>query len=410
MARARRGEPVALLCLDLDRFKAVNDTLGHHVGDALLKEVAARLRSSLRESDTVARCGGDEFAIVQVGSGQPGGATQLADRIIEIVSAPFEIDGHRVGVGTSIGISVAPNDGCDPDQVLRNADLALYRAKTEGRGQHRFFAPDMDEQVRRRRNLELDLRNALANGEFQLAYQPLVTAASGAVTGFEALLRWHHPARGLVMPSDFIPVAEEIGVIASIGEWVLHEACAAAAEWPDDIRIAVNLSPAQFRGGDLVRTVAAALSASGLAAVRLELEITEGVLLADAKSTLAILHELRDLGVRIAMDDFGTGYSSFSYLRTFPFDKIKIDQSFVRDIGSDNESIAIVRAVTSLGRSLGISTTAEGIETAEQMAHLRAEGCTELQGYLLGRPMPESGAAALVARKSRQRTPEPAAV
>ncbi|MFN3389678.1 MAG: putative bifunctional diguanylate cyclase/phosphodiesterase [Allosphingosinicella sp.] len=396
LVRTARGEQVAVMCLDLDRFKAVNDTLGHSVGDALLRQVAARLKDRVRETDVVARLGGDEFAIVEVGSVQPTGATQLADRVISALSQPFHIDGHEISVGCSIGISIAPEDGRIAEQLLRNADLALYRAKSEGRGQHRFFAAEMDERMQVRRRLELDLRRALGAGEFQLAYQPLITVESGAVAGFEALLRWEHPVRGLVMPDEFIPLAEEIGLIVPIGDWVLRDACATAAAWPRGTRVAVNLSPVQFRGGNLVQSVIRALSASGLAPECLELEITEGVLLTNSSETLEMLHSLRGLGVRVAMDDFGTGYSSLSYLRAFPFDKIKIDRSFVHDILEDPEAMAIVRAVTDLGRSLGMSTTAEGIETKEQLAQLRLDGCTEVQGYLLGRPMDAGEALALV--------------
>ena len=397
LVRARRGEQIAVICLDLDRFKTVNDTLGHPVGDALLQQAAARLKAAVRETDTVARLGGDEFAIVQAGSLQPTSATLLADRIVEALSQPFHVDGHEITIGCSLGVSIAPDDGCDSDQLMRNADLALYRAKSEGRGQHRFFAAEMDERMQTRRRLELDLRRALAAGEFELEYQPLITVETGRVAGFEALLRWSHPVRGRVMPDEFIPLAEEIGLIVPIGEWVLREACATASGWPDGIRVAVNLSPVQFRAGNLANSVVLALSASGLAPERLELEITEGVLLSDGKATMEVLHRLRSLGVRVAMDDFGTGYSSLSYLRAFPFDKIKIDRTFVHDIHADAEAMAIVKAVTDLGRSLGMTTTAEGIETEEQLAHLRADGCTEVQGYLLGRPMSAGNASTMAA-------------
>ena len=399
LARTGRGEQVAVMCLDLDRFKAVNDTLGHGVGDALLQQAALRLKERVRETDVVARLGGDEFAIVEVASAQPTGATQLADRIIAALSEPFHVDGHEISVGCSIGVSIAPEDGRAPEQLLRNADLALYRAKAEGRGQHRFFAAEMDERMQVRRRLELDLRRALGAGEFQLVYQPLITVETGAIAGFEALLRWEHPERGLVMPDEFIPLAEEIGLIVAIGDWVLRDACATAAAWPAGTRVAVNLSPVQFRGGNLLASVVRALSGSGLPAERLELEITEGVLLTNSEETLEMLHRLRQLGVRVAMDDFGTGYSSLSYLRAFPFDKIKIDRSFVHDILNDPEAMAIVRAVTELGRSLGMSTTAEGIETKEQLAQLRLDGCTEVQGYLLGRPMQASEAIALAGKE-----------
>ena len=396
------GEQVAVLCLDLDRFKPVNDTLGHSVGDALLRQVAERLRACVRDTDTVARLGGDEFAIIHSGSACPKSATLLADRIVESLSRPFSVDGHQISIGTSIGIAVAPADACEADQLLRNADMALYRAKNDGRGQHRFFATEMDEMMQARRALELDLRRAVACHEFELHYQPLVSVASGEITGFEALLRWNHPTRGIISPGEFVPLAEEIGLIVPIGEWVLREACTAAATWPEEIRVAVNLSPVQFRSGNLSRAVVTALARSGLTPDRLELEITEGVLLADNKATLSTLHSLRDIGVRFAMDDFGTGYSSLSYLRSFPFDKIKIDQSFVHNIFVGTEALSIIRAVTDLGRNLGMSTTAEGIETEEQLQQLRAEGCSEVQGFHLGRPMTAASVAQLLSDLSNR--------
>jgi diguanylate cyclase (GGDEF)-like protein/PAS domain S-box-containing protein len=399
LCRARRGEHVAVFCLDLDRFKTVNDTLGHGVGDALLRQAAARLGACVRGSDTIARVGGDEFALVQLGAAQPNGATALAQRIHAALEAPFEVEGHQIGIGVSVGVSIAPDDGLDPERLIRNADLALYRAKGAGGRQHRFFAAEMDERMQARRSLELDLRGALAGGEFSLAYQPLVDAQCDSVSGFEALIRWHHPRRGLVMPGDFIPLAEEIALIEPIGAWVLGEACAAAAGWPGRIRVAVNLSPAQFRSGRLVDLVSGALAATGLDPDRLELEITEGVLLSASEETLATLHRLRDLGVRIAMDDFGTGYSSLSYLRAFPFDKIKIDRSFVKDVDSDLEALAIVRAVTDLSTRLGMETTAEGVETAGQLETIRAYGCTEVQGYLLGRPLPAADVAGFIRKR-----------
>jgi len=396
LSRSARGEKIAVFCLDLDRFKAVNDTLGHSCGDELLREAAQRLQDCVRDTDTVARVGGDEFTIVQTGAEQPSGAGVLAERVIEKLSADYEIDGQLVSIGVSIGVSIAPDDSTEPEQAMRNADLALYRAKSDGRGQCRFFASDMDERMQARRGLELDLRRALANEEFDLAFQPIVSSESGRITAFEALLRWNHPERGLIMPDLFVPLAEETGLIVGIGDWVLRHACASAAAWPDDVSIAVNISPAQFRAGKLVQSVAKAVAASGLDPARLELEITEGILLADSGKTLAVLHALRRLGVRIAMDDFGTGYSSLSYLRSFPFCKIKIDRSFIRDIFSDSESLAIVRAVTELGRSLGMETTAEGVETEEQLAQIRSEGCSEVQGFLLGRPMSRGDAARLL--------------
>lgn len=388
LARARRGEPVAILCIDLDHFKAVNDTLGHPFGDELIKQAAERLRACVRETDVVARLGGDEFAVVQVGSEQPVGATALAERIIAAVSEPYAIGDHQVVVGASVGVAVAPADGDDPDELLKNADMALYRSKLDGRAVYRFFETAMDARMQARRALELDLRKALAQDEFELHYQPLVNLAEDRVSGFEALLRWNHPSRGQVSPAEFIPLAEEIGLINAIGAWVLRRACADAATWPRSLKVAVNLSPAQFKTNTLVLDVVGALADSGLAPSRLELEITETVMLQETESTLSILHQLRELGVRISMDDFGTGYSSLSYLRKFPFDKIKIDQCFVRDLESTEDAVAIIRAVTGLGTSFGMATTAEGVETPEQLQRLRAEGCTEVQGYFFSPPMP----------------------
>jgi diguanylate cyclase (GGDEF)-like protein len=383
----RQGESVAVLSVDLDRFKSVNDTLGHPAGDKLLCEVARRLSGCLREADTVARFGGDEFAILQIGRDQPRDADALARRIAEVIAAPYDLDGIEVAVGTSLGISVAPGDGVEAEELLKNADMALYRAKADGRGAHRFFEAEMDAQLQARRLLELDLRQALAREEFELHYQPLVNLRTNAVVGYEALLRWHHPDRGVVSPSLFIPVAEEIGLVSSIGEWVIREACKEAASWPDHLKVAVNLSSVQFRGRGLVPVIVSALAISGLPAHRLELEITESVLLQDNEATLATLHQMRSLGTRIAMDDFGTGFSSLSYLRSFPFDKIKIDRSFVRD-SSRPDCLAIVQSVASLAANLHMSTTAEGIETAEQLERVREAGCTEGQGFLFARPKP----------------------
>ena len=396
LSRVERGETLAVLCLDLDHFKEVNDTLGHPIGDALLQAVSERIRSQLRPSDTIARLGGDEFAVLQVSGDQPEGATALAARLIKDIGEAFDIQGHQVVIGTSIGIAVAPGDGNDPDTLLKHADMALYRAKEDGRGISRFFEPEMDAKMQARRKLELDLRKALALQEFELFYQPLVNLQSDKISGFEALLRWHHPERGLVAPATFIPLAEEIGLIGPIGAWVLKQACSEAANWPSHIKIAVNLSPVQFKNGTVVLDVISALGASGLAASRLELEITETTLLQDTDATVATLNQLRDLGARISMDDFGTGYSSLGYLRKFPFDKIKIDQSFIRDLSDKPDSIAIVRAVTGLGSSLGMCTTAEGVETAEQLQRLRSEGCTEVQGYLISKPRPANELADLL--------------
>ena len=388
LTRVRRGEIVAVHLLDLDHFKTVNDTLGHPAGDKLLKMVTKRLQELVRETDTVARMGGDEFAVLQVAIGQPADATALALRIIEAVSAPYTIDGQQVVIGTSVGIAVGPADGMSPDQLIRNSDLALYRAKADGRGTYRFFGPEMDAQMQARHLMEFDLRNALPAGQFELHYQPVVNLESNEISGVEALLRWRHPEKGIIPPSAFIPVAEEIGFIVPLGEWAIRQACATAAKWPSDVRIAVNLSPIQFRNPGFVQVVLGALAASGLAADRLELEITESTLLHDSDATLSTLYQLRALGVRIAMDDFGTGYSSLSYLQSFPFDKIKIDRSFVKDIVDGVGSLNIVRAVAAMANGLGMTTTAEGVETKEQLDTVRAEGCTEMQGFLFSRPLP----------------------
>jgi diguanylate cyclase (GGDEF)-like protein len=393
---ARRREGFALLYLDLDRFKDINDTLGHPIGDALLREVAQRLQAEVREVDTVARLGGDEFAVVQSDVTQPAGAQVLGTRLLEALGKPYVIEGNQVVIGVSIGIALAGGNtqATDVDTLMRNADLALYRAKMDGRANLRFFDPDMDAHAQARHKLELDLRRALEQHEFELHYQPLVSIQERRISGFEALLRWHHPTRGLVMPDEFIPLSEEIGLIVPIGEWVLRTACAAAAGWDQSdraggaTRVAVNVSAVQFAAPHLVETVAAALAESGLPANRLDLEITESVLLHDAERTLATLHALRALGVHISMDDFGTGYSSLSYLRRFPFDKIKIDQSFVRNMADGEECSAIVRAVAALGASLRIVTLAEGVETQAQLEQLIAHGCTEVQGYFFSPPLP----------------------
>jgi diguanylate cyclase (GGDEF)-like protein/PAS domain S-box-containing protein len=391
LARVRRvgGTPgLAVHCLDLDHFKSVNDTLGHPVGDLLLKAVAERLGRCVGEEALVARLGGDEFAIIQPIAAGPNAAGELASRLIAVVGAPYDVQGHEVVIGASIGIALAPADGDAADMLMRNADMALYRAKGEGRGTSHFFEPEMDRRIQARRALELDLRKAFVNGEFELFYQPLVNLGSNAVTAFEALLRWRHPERGMISPMDFIPLAEEIGLIVPLGEWVLRQACKQAAAWPGEIKVAVNLSPAQFRSRGVVQAVLSALAHARLAPQRLELEITESVLLGETDANLATLHRLREIGARISMDDFGTGYSSLSYLRSFPFDKIKIDRSFVRELAERPDCVAIVRAVAGLGASLGIATTAEGVETREQLDRLRREGCTEVQGFLIGPPRP----------------------
>ena len=398
LVRAGRDDQTAILCLDIDHFKGVNDTLGHTIGDELLLTVAKRLTSCVRGTDMVARLGGDEFAIIQAGALQPQGARTLAQRVIESVGAPYVLGGHKVVIGVSIGVGLAPTDGGDADQLLKAGDMALHRAKADGRGRYRFFEREMDARMQSRRALELDLRRAIETGQFELYYQPQFDLATNTIDGFEALLRWHHPERGLVMPLEFIPLAEETGLILPLGEWVLKRACKEAMNWPSPVKVAVNLSPAQFRSAQLLQSVIAALAASKLPASRLELEITELVLLAENESTLATLHRLRSIGVRISMDDFGTGYSSLSYLQSFPFDKIKIDRRFITDVNTDASSLAIIRAVTGLSASLGITTTAEGVETREQFDRVKAEGCTQVQGFLTGRPMPLADAIALFRR------------
>ncbi|MCG7392982.1 EAL domain-containing protein [Microvirga sp. ACRRW] len=381
---------MAVLCLDLDRFKDVNDSLGHEMGDSLLKLVAERLRSCIRQQDVVARLGGDEFAILQLAIDDPEDCAALAVRIVETISKPYDLEGQEIVIGTSIGIAIAAEGNLSPDQLLKQADLALYRAKADGRATYRFFEPEMDAELQARRSLETDLRKALPNREFELFFQPQVNVRANEIGGYEALLRWQHPERGTISPGDFIPVAEDIGLISSLGDWVLEQACMAATAWPKTIKVAVNLSPVQFRNKTLVQSVSRALARSGLASDRLELEVTESVLLHDNELTVATLHQLRRMGVRIAMDDFGTGYSSLSYLRSFPFDKIKIDQSFVRELSSRADCLAIVRSIASLGASLGMATVAEGVETEDQFLQITAAGCTEVQGFLFGMPKPAS--------------------
>ena len=379
---------VAVHHLDLDQFKSVNDTFGHPAGDKLLKIVADRLRGLVRETDTIARTGGDEFVIVQSAIADPADATSLAQRVIGLMSEPYDLDGQQAVIGASIGIAVGPGDGSSPDKLLRNADLALYRAKGDGRGTFRFFESAMDLQMQTRRIMEQDLRKALPAGEFELYYQPVVNLVNNEISGFEALLRWNHPNQGMIAPVTFIPLAEEIGFIVPLGEWVIRQACAAAARWPADIRVAVNISAVQFRNPGLMQVIVGALANSGLDPTRLEIEITETVLLENKETTLDVLHQLRALGVRIAMDDFGTGYSSLTYLQCFPFDKIKIDRSFVKDITDNTGSLNIVRAVAALANGMGMTATAEGVETREQLDRITSEGCTEMQGFLFSQPLP----------------------
>jgi diguanylate cyclase (GGDEF)-like protein len=394
------AESMAVFYLDLDNFKAINDTLGHPIGDKLLGTIAERVRGAVGAGDTVARLGGDEFAVLHCNANARAAET-LARRLVEIVSEPVVIDGQEINTGVSIGVAMAPGDGTAADHLMKCADLALYRAKAEGRATFRFFEPDMDACIQARHALEVDLRRALTAGEFSLAYQPQINLATNELVAMEALLRWTHGERGAVPPSEFIPLAEEIGLIVPLGEWVLREACQEAARWPDAIKVAVNLSPVQFRNRGLVAMVTHALAAARLAPHRLELEITEAVLLQDDEAIVSMLHQLRALGVRISMDDFGTGYSSLSYLRSFPFDKIKIDRSFIKDIERNRDSASIIRAIAGLGASLGIETTAEGIETEEQLELVRRAGCTEMQGYLVSRPVPACELADLIARFRR---------
>ncbi len=390
MHTRRSAEKVAVLVLGLDNFKAVNDTLGHGVGDKLLRGVAKRLKSTLREEDTLARLNSDEFAIVQGGVTRPEDAVLLARRLLEAISDPYLLDGHSVVIGASIGIAVSPGDGDESDRLLKNADMALSRAKKDFRGTFSFFEAGMDARAQTRRKIESDLREAIQNDVLRPHYQPLVDLATGRITGCEALVRWPHPERGMISPAEFIPVAEETGLINAVGGLMLRRACMDAAQWPDDVRVAVNLSPLQFRVGNLLSLVMDTLKHSGLPPTRLELEITETLLLEKSSQTLATLHALRSLGVRISMDDFGTGYSSLSYLRSFPFDKIKIDQSFVRDLGANPDAQAIVRSIISLGKGLGVTITAEGVETEAELSCLRNEGCHEGQGFLFSRARPNA--------------------
>lgn len=396
-SRRDRDQAFAVLMLDLDRFKPVNDTLGHAAGDAILQMVAERLQAALRDGDVLARLGGDEFAILQVGADHLDNVAVLAERMLgSIGDRPFVYHGQTVHVGASVGLAWAPHDGEDPAELLRNADLALYAAKSNGRAAWQRYDPRFDEETQQRRRLEIGLRHAISAGELVLHYQPLVDAKSGEIQAAEALVRWNHPERGLVSPVEFIGLAEETGLILPLGDWVLRTACGEAATWPAHIGVAVNLSPVQFRDPSLAGVVLNALAVSGLAPHRLELEITEGVLLNDEAGTLATLTQLKRAGVRISMDDFGTGYSSLSYLRKFPFDKIKIDQSFVRQLPDDPESAAIVRAIITMSACLGIATTVEGVETGEQFAFTVAEGCDTIQGYHISRPLVAAAFGALL--------------
>lgn len=394
-AMLERGEMAAVLYIDLDHFKAVNDTLGHAVGDEVIKQAAVRLWGTTRETDLLARLGGDEFAMLLHPIDGIDNAARVADRIVKVMRTPMNIGGQQVEIGASVGIAVGPTDGTTTDQLVKNADLALYKAKSEGRSNYHFFETGMDAELQQRRSIEAGLRLAMQRNELRLMYQPLLDLKENRVACVEALLRWDHDDR-TISPVEFIPVAEETGLIVPIGEWVLHEACRAAASWPSDVRVAVNLSPVQFRQKDLVGQVRAALAEARLSPTRLELEITESLLLTDSESTIAALHELRAMGVRISMDDFGTGYSSLSYLRSFPFDKIKVDRSFMRDLTTRVDSKAIIQAVIGLGQSLGMQTTAEGVETDEQFAMVRELGVSEVQGFLFSPPLLPSALASLL--------------
>jgi diguanylate cyclase (GGDEF)-like protein len=403
LARARRGAPFALLCLDLDGFKDVNDSFGHPVGDTLLQAVTVRLREETRETDTVARLGGDEFAIIQAGAEQPAAAIALAERLVARLAAPFDLDIHQAAIGVSIGIAMLPDDGDGADSALKNADLALYRAKADGRGTFRLFEAAMDSAMQRRSALVRDLRHGFEIGQFELFYQPVMDRHAATIQSFEALIRWRHPERGLVLPGAFISVAEEIGLIRPLGAWVLAKACADAMHWPKRIRVAVNLSSEQFINGNLLRDVSQALGASGLPPHRLELELTETALIQNSEATLALLNELKALGVGIVLDDFGAGHSWLGYLRKFRFDRVKIDKSFVDDLRPSGDATAIVRSVTSLCQTLGMATTAEGVETAQQFDAVQASGCTNVQGYLFSVPVPAAEIPALCEKLQRHR-------
>ena len=401
--RSRQGASFALLCLDLDAFKDVNDSFGHPVGDLLLQAVTVRLHRETRETDTVARLGGDEFAIIQAGAEQPAAAIALAERLVARLAEPFDLDIHQAAIGVSIGIAILPGDGEGADTALKNADLALYRAKGDGRSTFRLFEPAMDAAMQRRTALVRDLRHGLEIGQFELFYQPIMDEHAVRIQSFEALIRWRHPERGLVLPVEFIPVTEEIGLIRPLGAWALAKACADAMQWPERISVAVNLSSVQFINGSLLQDVKQALSASGLPPHRLELEVTETVLIQNSEATLGLLNELQALGVSIALDDFGAGYSSLGYLRKFPFDRVKIDKSFVDDLRLSGDATAIIRSVTSLCEALGMATTAEGVETMQQLDRFQASDCTNVQGYLFSPPVPAAEVAGLCEKFQRDR-------
>ncbi len=401
------GQPIALLLIDLDRFKAVNDTLGHAAGDSLLRLAAERLKSAVRKTDLVARLGGDEFAVLIDPSPTVDDPTAIAHRVLDLVQRTYLIEGQLVNVGASIGIARSPDDGRDCAGLLRSADLALYHSKTSGRATFHFFAPHMEHRAQARRTSELELRRALALRQLEVYYQPQVNTADYHLVGFEALLRWRHPQRGMIPPGDFLPIAEEIGVIVPIGDWVLRTACREALNWPENIIVAVNASPLQFETGTFAESVQRALKGTGLPGKRLEIEITEGILLRNDEAVLKTLHDLRSMGVRIAMDDFGTGYASLSQLARFPFDKIKIDRSLAGFEGNDTKQRAIVRAIAALGQSLGVCTMAEGVENADQLTRLQMDGCGSVQGYFFGKPVPADQLSEVISRLCPHSTSEP---
>lgn len=405
-ASGSRGDGFAIHSIGIDRFKELNDTLGQSLGDELLRQVAGRLREAAQDGDFVARLGGDEFAILQCRSEKPDDAGTFAARVVQILAAPYSLDDNDIVVGATIGIALAPLDGLDAHELMGKSELALHGAKADGQATYRFFEPGMDALLQTRRVLEAELRAAIQNGEFELYYQPILNLNTNSISSFEALIRWQHPTRGLVEPVDFIPTAEDTGLILPIGEWVMRQACRDAAAWPAGPKVAVNLSPIQFQKGNPIAIVMNALAASELPPGRLQLEITESVLLGDTEGVRAALHQLRGLGVGISLDDFGTGYSSLSYLRTFPFDRIKIDRCFVRDLGANDASMAIVHATVELAGKLGMTTTAEGVETAEQLAILRAEGCTDIQGYYISRPFPGRQVVEMLSRYAPTEVPE----
>jgi len=383
-----RGGSFALLYIDIDQFKEINDSLGHAVGDEFLKMLAQRLTACLGDANFVARLGGDEFAVIQSPISGRADVEELVTRVFDLIREPFNCASHQLACDASIGIAMAPFDGTDIDQLIKNADLAMYEAKSSGRRTFHFFEPWMDAKARERRELALELRETIRLGGFEIHYQPIVDISDNVVRVCEALLRWNHPKKGWISPADFIPIAEETGLINDLGEWVLRNACKAAVAWPDEVKLAVNVSPVQFKSQTFALRVMQALAESGLSAGRLELEITEAVLIRDDETALAVLHQLRAIGVQISLDDFGTGYSSLSYLQRFPFDKIKIDRSFIKVLSGSDESSSIVKAVVTIANARNIITTAEGVETQEQLDQLRLLGCTQMQGWLFSAALP----------------------